>query len=92
MPRQLKGTRYLTPKNANLAKFIIEQLPYLDYYETVDWYRDIVPKLDNNGKALLGCNDRFFLFTGLLGRKDGLHPWLFDRCREVGAASDYHDS
>src|ERR1700722_11999546 len=90
MPRQLKGTRYLTPKNANLAKFIIEQLPYLDYYETVDWYRDIVPKLDNNGKALLGCNDRFFLFTGLLGRKDGLHPWLFDRCREVEKDPDGH--
>src|SRR6202035_4167806 len=90
MPRQLRGIRYLTPKNASLARFITEQLPYLDYYETVDWYKDIVPKLDNNGKALLGCNDRYFLFTGLLGRKDGLHPWLFDRCREVEKDPDGH--
>ena len=36
-------------------------------------------------QALLGCNDRFYLVTGLLSRVDMLHPWLFARCREVEA-------
>ena len=83
MARQLRGTRYLNAKNADLAKFIVEKLPYLDFHQTMDFYKSVVPTLDNNGKALLGCNDRYFLFTGLLGRKDGVHPWLFDRCREL---------
>lgn len=86
--RELRGSRYLTVRNEPLAKFIIEELRYLDYTETLRWYAHIVPYLDLAGRALLGCNDRFFLLTGLLGRIDALHPWLFDRCREVELEPD----
>lgn len=83
MPKELRGTRYLTEKNALLGRFIVENLPYLDYQQTCAFYRDVVPEIDHMGRALLGCNDRFFLFTMILGRIDGKHPWIFDRCREV---------
>ncbi len=91
MDRKLKGERYLkTRRNEPLARFILEDLRYLDYQETLDWYVRIVPHLDLNGRALLGCNDRYFLLTGLLRRVDLLHPWLFDRCREVEKNPDGH--
>lgn len=83
MPRELRATRYLTKANEGVARFIVEELDYLDYAETLKWYGGILPKLGRRGRALLGANDRYFLFTSLLKRRDALNPWLFARCREV---------
>lgn len=86
--RELRGSRYLTARNNGLKRFILDRLPFLDYETTMGWYREALPKIDKEGRALLGCNDRYFLFTGILKRTDALHPWVFDRCREVEADTD----
>lgn len=85
---KLRGDRYLddkNPKSLELAKFITEELHYLDFDPTMRWYMNHAPKLDTKQVALLGCNDRFFLLTSLCHRVDAIHPWLFQRCREIEA-------
>lgn len=84
----LHGERYLRPRSDRLAKFIVEDLPYLDYNETLAWYAAACPRMEAEEHALLGCNDRYFLVTGLMHRADALHPWLFNRCRELEADPD----
>jgi hypothetical protein len=83
-----RALRYLTVENAELAAFIVDDLPYLDFEDTVAWYDALEPALTDIDRALLGCNDRFYLLTRLLGRKDAENAWLFDRCREVEADPD----
>lgn len=68
--------------------FITERLPYLSFSEAMAFYTQAIPRLQPTELALLGCNDRFFLFTGLLNRVDGIHPWIYDRAREVEADPD----
>jgi hypothetical protein len=88
MAKELKGTRYLTAENDDLANFIVSELPYLDFFETLDFYQFMEPRLNDKGRALLNCNDRFYLLTVSLHRPDAWHPWLFERCREVESDPD----
>jgi hypothetical protein len=90
MARELKGTRYLTKDNEDLANFILTELPYRDFYETLRFYADVEPFLDDKGRALLNANDRYYLLTITCGRRDAWHPWLFERCREVEKSPDGH--
>src|SRR6516165_10330517 len=43
-PGMLRGGRYLRPANEWIAKFIIEELRFLDYHETASWYEANIPR------------------------------------------------
>lgn len=90
--RPLRGQRYLTSDSAiRTGEFIQRKLPLMDYQQTYDWYRaSYRHDIDKPARALLGCNDRFFLLSIVLGRRDVEHPWLFNRCREVERDPDGH--
>jgi hypothetical protein len=90
MVKELRGSRYLTAANDALARFIVDDLPYLDFDETIDFYHDTENWIDDNGRALLDANDRYYLLTMTCKRYDAWHPWLFERCREVEASPDGH--
>lgn len=90
MPKELKGTRYL--HDQELGNFISTELPYLDFDETIEFYECFEGRADTKDvdRALLGCNDRYYLLGLLCHRKDAFHPWIFDRCRQVEANPDGH--
>jgi hypothetical protein len=88
MTRPLRGERYAL--NATPAMIgLIERLRDCRSFEIVrEAYERFVPQMSPSEMALLGCNDRFFLLTVLCRRPDMSHPWIFQRCREVGAEPD----
>ena len=65
----------------------------MSFSEAVDYYNAIVVEASRLNLAQRiqvyrhHClSDLFFLLVYVLHRKDCLHPWLYDRCREVQAA------
>lgn len=63
--------------------------------EAIQYYREIKSSActEDTLKALerkLILGDLFYLLVYACRRKDMLHPWLFDRCREVQADPDGH--
>ena len=87
---RFRGERYLPDEGAWLRQQLSEELPSLDYAATCAWYQLHAPRLSLRQGAFLACNDRYFLLTGPLNRRDALHPWLFERCREVERAPNGH--
>lgn len=103
----LYGLRYLEglPNDADLRelrRYVSDELPYVDFHEALAFYGAFVStrkgERGRKERAFLGCNDRFFLLTAILGRnggnapeganRDALHPWIYARCREVEANPD----
>src|SRR4051812_21642373 len=90
MVRELRGTRYLPWAKPDLGEFIVTTLPRLDYQQTLNFYGEFAnhPKTIDADRALMNCNDRYYLLTMTCKRRDAWHPWLFDRCREIEADPD----
>ncbi len=84
----LKAPRYSEGVDTALVTFIAERLPYLDFKQASDFYLNWSWRLSKKALALLGCNDRYFLLTFICQRKDAIHPWIYERAREVEARPD----
>lgn len=62
------------------------------YQQACDFYEDVAnnPNTDDFVIREFGRYDRFFLLTHLLHGYYMLHPWIYDRVREVEASPDGH--
>jgi hypothetical protein len=91
MLSRYRGERYKAAAHPDLVAFVeADELHTLDYDGALHFYEVAGPTLTPGDISYLGCVDRYFLFTHILGRHDGFHPWLYDRCREVELEPDYH--
>ncbi|MBW3099244.1 hypothetical protein [Pseudohoeflea coraliihabitans] len=90
MLSRYRGERYKAAASPDLVAFVEDDgLHALDYEGALEFYTTVGPHLSEADRAYLGCVDRYFLFTHILGRHDGLHEWLYDRFREVELEPDY---
>ena len=51
----LCGSRYVDAANAWVVPEIADELPYLDYHQTLAWYGENLPKLNDRIRRLARC-------------------------------------
>lgn len=57
----------------------------LNMDQCIAMYRGVHADKDNETMRHLAQTDLFYLLVCVLHRLDAMHPWIFDRCREVQA-------
>jgi hypothetical protein len=67
---------------------ILERLQSAPFDKVADLWHLLEQTYGNEAKRWLGRNDRYYLLVRLLHRVDAVHPWLYERCREVERATD----
>lgn len=60
----------------------------LEYYDKIDQIPNEAVRRHN--QRVLALHDVFYLLVRICGRKDMIHPWLYDRAREVQKSPDGH--
>lgn len=77
------------PARQDNTDFIARSLHWLlheaDFFEAMAFYDETIndPNCDDYVIRELGKGDRYFLFVHILNADYGVHPWLYQRCREV---------
>jgi hypothetical protein len=91
LPTIAKSVEYKN-KNADAAKKFAEwgyTAPFNQVVQAyVDCHRD--PNIDDSFIRTLAQLDRFYLAVFICNRHDMLHPWIYERCREVELNRDSH--
>ena len=67
-----------------------EALLSATYNQALDVYSGVLTRGDREELRWMCRNDRFFLLTCGMGRSDAVHPWLYERCREVEREPEGH--
>lgn len=60
-----------------------ESLLSATYAEAMAVYQGVLERGDREEMRWMCRNDRYFLMTCGMGRADAVHPWIYERCREV---------
>ena len=76
---------YNNNNNADAAKQFAEWAHTAPYHRVVEAYAECHrdPNIDDSFIRTLGQLDRYYLGVFLCNRHDMLHPWIYERCREV---------
>ena len=69
---------------------ITRWLPKAPFLQALEAYQEVMVEAPDFVVAGVAESDRYFLLTQILRRPDALHPWLYERCREVEANPDDH--
>jgi len=83
---------YKENNNSNAAIKFAEWAAAAPFDQVIEAYADCHrdPNIDDIFIRTLGQLDRYYLGVFLCNRHDMLHPWIYERCREVEAHRDSH--
>jgi len=81
---------FIEGKNSEAAVQFAEWARNEQFYKVISAYTDCHddPNIDDSFIRTLGQLDRYYLGVFLCNRHDMLHPWIYDRCREVEIERD----